>query len=360
LRFSPAMAEPTLLDLPPDALERRLEALGCPAYRGRQIAVAVFRNLASSYEEITTLPAELRRELAAQIPFTVCDPIDSAESADGETRKILHRLRDGETIESVVMGYEDRFTVCVSCQVGCAVGCPFCASGRGGWVRDLGPGEIVSQALHAARAAAAAGRRLTHVVYMGMGEPFANYDAVLASVRILNDPRGLGLGARSFTLSTAGDVPGIERLAGERLQVNLAVSLHAGDDELRSSLIPLNRRYPLDALLRACRSYVESTHRRITFEIALIDGVNDGARCAEEVARRLRGLLCHVNLIPWNPVPHSEWRRSGSAAVKTYERVLQGAGIPTTIRDSRGVEIQAGCGQLRSRHAAGGPAPATR
>ncbi len=347
------MADPTLFDLSPDALEARLAALGHPAYRARQITVAVFQQLASSYDEITTLPVELRRELAARLPFTPCEPIDSVQTADGRTRKTLFRLGDGETIETVVMEYPDRFTVCVSSQVGCAVACPLCASGRGGWVRDLTPGEIVSQLLHAARAAAAIDRRLTHAVYMGMGEPLANYESVLASLRIANDPRALGLGARSFTLSTAGDVPGIRRLAVEPLQVNLAVSLHAGDDALRSVLIPLNRRYPLDELLRACRTYVEITRRRITFEIALIDGVNDDPRCAAAVAARLRGLLCHVNLIPWNPISQMGWQRSRTTAVEVYEKILAGAGIPTTVRDSRGVEIQAGCGQLRAR-------PATR
>lgn len=354
------MSEPTLLDLTPEALAQALEVLGHPAYRARQIETAVFQSLAASYDEISTLPAALRRDLAARIPFTICDPVDFAESPDGETRKTLLRLRDGETIESVTMAYPDRFTACVSSQVGCAVGCPFCASGQGGWVRDLCPGEIVAQVLHAARAASALDRRLTNVVYMGMGEPFSNYDAVLSSIRILNDPRGFGLGARSFTLSTAGDVPGIRRLAGESLQVNLAVSLHAGNDELRSSLIPLNRRYPLGELLEACRAYAQSTHRRVTFEIALIDGVNDGRRHAAEVAERLRGLLCHVNLIPWNPVPNRRWRRSAATAVEAYREVLAEAGIATTVRDSRGVEIQAGCGQLRSRHEAEDPSSATR
>ena len=353
------MTEPTLLDLTPDALGQALETLGHPAYRAQQVETAVFHGLAASYDEMTTLPAALRRDLAARIPFTVCAPVDFAESPDRETRKTLFRLFDGETIESVTMAYPDRFTACVSSQVGCAVGCPFCASGQGGWVRDLSPGEIVAQVLHAARAAAAAGRRLTNVVYMGMGEPFSNYDAVLSSIRILNDPRAFGLGARSFTLSTAGDVPGIRRLAGESLQANLAVSLHAGNDELRSSLIPLNRRYPLDKLLEACRTYATMTHRRVTFEVALIDGVNDGRTHAAEVAERLRGLLCHVNLIPWNPVPHRRWQRSAAAAVEAYQEVLTKAGIATTVRDSRGVEIQAGCGQLRSRHGAGDSSPVT-
>ena len=354
------MTEPTLLDLSSQALEQAIVALGLPAYRARQVETAVFRSLASSYEDITTLPEGLRRDLATRIPFPICEPTEAVESPDGETRKTLFRLADGETIESVAMAYPDRFTACVSSQVGCAVGCPFCASGQGGLVRDLLTGEIVAQVLHAARAAAAQGRRLSNVVYMGMGEPLANYEAVLRSIRVLNDPKGFALGARSFTLSTAGDVPGIRRLAAEPLQVNLAVSLHAGDDGLRDSLVPLNRRYPLDELLAACRTYTRSTHRRVTFEIALIGGVNDRRRHAEAVAKRLHGLLAHVNLIPWNPVPRRRWHRSEAAAVEAYRDVLAEAGIPVTVRDSRGADIQAGCGQLRSRHRAEDRTPATR
>ena len=247
------------------------------------------------------------------------------------------------------MDYADRATVCVSSQVGCAIGCPFCATGQSGFVRDLTPGEIVAQALFVARELRARGRRLSNVVFMGMGEPLANTDAVLAAIRSLNDPRGFGLGARSFTVSTAGVVPGIDRLGQEPLQLNLAVSLHAAEDALRDSLVPLNRKYPLDVLLNACRRYLGRTHRRITFEIALLAGINDRPHHARAVVERLENLLCHVNLIPANPLPERrDLRRSPPAAVHAFAEILTTSGIPTTVRDSRGAEISAGCGQLRA------------
>ncbi len=343
------MAEPTLLDLPFDALRDRLIELGQPAYRAEQIWRAVYRDLAASYGEITTLPSRLRDELEERLPIGHPAAEAERESPDRGTRKTLLRLSDGEAIETVAMRYDDRRTVCVSTQVGCAMGCRICATGRGGLTRDLTTGEIVGQVLHVARDLRRAGERLTNVVYMGMGEPFANYDATLGSIRRLNDPRGFGLGARSFTVSTVGVVPGIERFTDERLQVNLAVSLHAANDELRTRLLPINRTYPLGPLLRACRRYVERTNRRITFEVALIDGINDAPSHARELADLLRGLLCHVNLIPFNPVPGTDWKRSPNARVDRFSRVLAERGVPVTVRVRRGVEIQAGCGQLRAR-----------
>lgn len=247
------------------------------------------------------------------------------------------------------MEYSERATVCVSTQAGCSVGCSLCATGTGGFRRDLATGEIIAQVLGAARAFRTRGRSLTNVVYMGMGEPLLNLDASIRSLQILNDSRGLGLGARSFTVSTVGIVPGIDRLSEIGLQVNLAVSLHAADDALRTHLVPINRTYPIDSLLAACRRYIARTRRRITFEITLIDGVNDRPDDARAVSRRLSGLLCHVNLIPFNPFPGCPWTSSPSEAVDQYERILAAAGLPVSIRHSRGVEIQAGCGQLRSR-----------
>ncbi len=343
------MPEPTLLDLPFEALQDRLIELGQPGYRAEQIWQAVYRDLAISYSEMTTLPIRLRTELEARLPIGRPVPEAEQESPDRRTRKTLLRLSDGEAIETVAMRYDDRRTVCVSTQVGCAMDCRICATGRVGFIRDLTVGEIVGQALHVARDLRRQGERLTNVVYMGMGEPFANYDATLASIRRLNDPRGFGLGARSFTVSTVGIVPGIERYADEGLQANLAVSLHAANDELRTRLLPINRTYPLGPLLRACRRYVERTNRRITFEVALIDGINDGAPHALELADLLEGLLCHVNLIPFNTVPGTDWKRSPDERIVRFSRVLEERGVPTTVRVSRGVEIQAGCGQLRAR-----------
>ena len=344
------MAEPTLLDLPFGAVRDRLTELGQPSYRAEQIWQAVYRDLAVSYGEITTLPTRLRTELEGRLPFGRLASEATQESPDRRTRKTLLRLADGEAIETVSMRYDDRRTVCVSTQAGCLMNCRICATGRGGFTRSLSAGEIVGQVLHAARDFRQEGKRLTNVVYMGMGEPFANYDATLASIRILNDPRGVGLGARSITVSTVGIVSGIKRFAGEGLQVNLAISLHAANDELRDRLLPINRTHPLGPLLRACQDYVSRTNRRITFEVALIDGINDSPPHAIELADLLRGLLCHVNLIPFNPVSGLAWERSPDERISQFSNVLEKHGIPVTIRVSRGVEIQAGCGQLRAEH----------
>jgi 23S rRNA (adenine2503-C2)-methyltransferase len=344
------MHEPALLDLTLDELSTRLTALGFPRYRAEQIWRAAFVDLVSGYDAMSTLPRDLRTRLEAAVPFTPCKAEQEQVSPDGATSKTLLRLADGETVEVVSMEYAGRATACVSSQIGCAVGCPFCATGQAGFVRNLSSGEIAGQVLHVARTLRSRGRRLSNVVYMGMGEPLANVDAVFGSIRLLNDPHGFGLGARAFTVSTAGMVPGMDRLANEPLQVNLAVSLHAGDDPLRSVLVPLNRKYPLEALVAACQRYLARTHRRISFEIALVAGLNDRPHHARAVAKLLSGLLCHANLIPANPIPERrDWQRSSAASVDAYAQVLIAAGIPTTVRDSRGTEIAAGCGQLRAR-----------
>jgi len=269
-------------------------------------------------------------------------------SIDGQTSKLLLRLHDGETIETVVMRYARRNTVCISTQVGCARGCKFCATGQSGFTRDLAAGEIVDQVLTSARLLQSESEHLSNVVFMGMGEPFANYEATLESIRILNDPRGFGLGARSFTVSTVGIIPGIRRLSQENLQVNLAVSLHTADEALRTQLVPINHRYPVAEIVRACRAYVRATHRRVTFEIALIAGVNDSDSHANQVAEALHGVLCHVNIIPFNPIAGSAWRPSSNDRVQAFAHIIESVGYPVTIRQSRGTDIQAGCGQLRA------------
>ncbi len=343
------MSDRTILDISRDELIEFLRARGEPRFRVDQIWHGIYRELASSYDAITTLPKRLQTALEAEFPFPVLTPVDVQESADRQTRKVLFRLHDGGTIEAVLMRYEKRRTVCLSTQVGCAVGCAFCATGKAGFVRDLSAGEIVAQVLRFARELSGHGERITNLVYMGMGEPFLNYDAVMRSIRILNDPAGFSLGARRFTVSTVGIVPGIERFAAEGLQVNLAISLHAADDALRDRLVPMNRRYPVADIMRACRAYVARTKRRVTFEIALISGVNDTPDHAAAVAQLLSGLLCHVNLIPLNPVPGIPLRPSPRDRVQGFAKTLREAGIPTTVRLGRGVEIQAGCGQLRAR-----------
>jgi len=330
------MSGETLLDLNRDELTAFLAEHGEPKYRAKQIWQAIYRDLIPSYEAITPLPKGLRASLAEALPVEPLHPIDSITSRDKRTHKALFHLVDGETIETVLMLYEHRRTVCLSTQVGCAIGCPFCATGRSGFTRNLTTGEIVSQALHFARELHKRGERLTNIVYMGMGEPFLNYEATMKSIRILNDPNGFSLGARHLTVSTVGIIPEIERFTHEDLQVNLAISLHAGDDALRDRLVPINRRYPLTPLIRACRDYIEETHRRVTFEVA-------------QIASLLAGLLCHVNLIPLNPIPTSPLRPSSRERTDAFAGLLEEARIPVTVRLGRGIEIQAGCGQLRDR-----------
>jgi len=341
------MARPSLLDLDLEGVSAHLSDL--PGYRPMQIWQAVFRDLADSYDAITTLPRALRTRLAEELPFPILESIEEAHSQDRSTHKTLFRLADGETVESVTMIYPHRATACVSSQVGCSVGCPFCATGLSGFVRDLTTSEIVAQVLHTSRQVRHSGRRLSNIVYMGMGEPFLNYHATLNSIRILNDPRGFALGARAFTVSTAGVVPGIDRFADEPLQANLAISLHTAHDRVRDRLVPINRRYPIASLLAATRRYTDTTHRRVTFEIALIEDVNDAAEDAASIARLLRGLLCHVNLIPHNPASGFTCQPSPAGRVRAFADALAQAGIPVTIRKSMGIDIRAGCGQLRAR-----------
>lgn len=343
------MLRPTLLDLDRQELAEYLAKRGEPSFRAEQIWRAVYRDLLASYTGITTLPHALREALAKDLPLDPLQPIDSIVSTDGLTHKVLFRLVDDETIEAVLMSYERRRTVCVSTQVGCPIACAFCATGKSGFVRDLSVGEIVGQTLHFAHLLWKKGERLTNIVYMGMGEPLLNYEAMMKSIRILNDHKGFSLAARGFTVSTVGIVEGIKRFMEEDLQVNLAVSLHAGSDKLRDKLVPSNHCSSLAKLIRACRSYIERTHRRITFEVALIDGVNDSPKQAREIAVLLSGLLCHVNLIPLNPIPDSSFRPSSRERTEAFAHVLKKMGVPVTVRVRRGTKIQAGCGQLRAR-----------
>jgi 23S rRNA (adenine2503-C2)-methyltransferase len=338
------------LDLP--SLQSLLTAWGEPAYRAHQLWEWLYVHLAPDFDQMTNLPQALRARLAAETIIGVPEVVDTLRSTDGETRKDLLRLQDGETVEAVLMRYERRRTACISTQVGCLIGCVFCATGQAGFRRDLSAGEIVAQALHFARELRARGERLTNVVLMGMGEPLLNYDASLAAIRRLIDPQGFKLGQRHITLSTVGLVPGIELLADEGLQITLAVSLHAATDHLRNQLVPVNRRYGLDALFEACHHYFERTGRRVSFEWALIEGVNDTPEQAQALAARLlsSGLLAHVNLIPLNPTSGYPGRPSSRAALAAFSVELDRHLVPYTVRVRRGVDIQAGCGQLRQRN----------
>ena len=326
-----------------------LSSWGEPSYRADQIWSWIYRSLVAEAPEMRNLPRELRRRLEESLSWQMLRPVDRLLSDDGQTEKVLFRLHDDETIESVLMRYEERRTVCVSTQVGCPVGCSFCATGQSGFKRNLTAGEIVAQVLHYARGLAPTREHVTNVVFMGMGEALMNYGATWEAIRRLNDHRGFDLGVRHFTISTAGWVPGIRDMAQEKQAVGLAISLHAANDELRNQLVPLNRRYPLVALMGACREYTRETRRRITFEYALMDGVNDTPAHAKELAELTRGLLRHVNLIPLNPTSEGDFRPSRRTNMDGFRRALDASGVPCTLRISRGADIQAGCGQLRAR-----------
>jgi 23S rRNA (adenine2503-C2)-methyltransferase len=331
-------------------LQNLVLSLGEPSYRADQVYRWLYQSLATGFEEMKNLPRPMRQRLEMMSDLQSLSPVDESRSSRGLTRKVLFRLPDGQTIESVLMLYDGRQTVCLSTQVGCPVGCAFCATGQSGFVRDLTPGEIVEQVLYFARQLMEGGESISNVVFMGMGEPLLNYDATLQSVHTLTDSRGYNLGARRITISTSGIVPGIQRLSEEGLQVGLAISLHAPSDDLRQTLVPVARRYPLPDLLAACRSYVHLTGRRVTFEYALVNELNDSPKQARQLAHLLSGLLCHVNLIPLNPTAECRWQPAQPERVEAFHRELRRLGINSTLRVRRGLDIEAGCGQLRSRH----------
>ena len=346
-----------LLNLTNAQLREILASWGQPAYRADQIDRWLYRDLVTNFDAMTNLPRDLRDRLQAETKIGVPPVITETKSADGMTRKALLKLDDGQTIETVLMLYADapnspgfdestdikRRTICISTQVGCPIGCPFCATGQAGYIRNLTAGEIVAQVLHYARTHSP----ITNIVIMGMGEPFMKFDVTWQAIESLTHSNRFGLGARRLTVSTSGEVPGIEKLANADLQINLAISLHAPDDELRNTLVPLNRKYPLKPLMRAVRDYIKKTNRRVTFEYALMSKVNDTSEQAKALAHILRGMLCHVNLIPLNPTKSSLYQRSSRESVLKFETVLREAGIQTTVRVEKGIEIAAGCGQLR-------------
>jgi 23S rRNA (adenine2503-C2)-methyltransferase len=342
---------PSIYGLGFEELEGLIDAWDEPPYRARQIWHALYVEQVESAGEITTLPLELRSHLAQEYRFRSLAERRKLISNDGRTEKFLFSLVDGKAIEVVLMRYHRRRTACISTQVGCAMGCSFCATGRMGFGRHLSAGEIIEQVLYVSRYLTGQEDRLTNVVVMGMGEPFHNYDATVEAIGRLGDHRGFNFGARRFTVSTVGLVPMIERFGEELGQVNLAVSLHAATDALRDELLPINRKYPLGVLIAACREHVRRTSRRITFEWALINGVNDGPEQAHALCRLVEGLDCHVNLIPLNPIHGYSGTASPEPRVAAFQQILQSCGIPTTVRVRRGIEIDAGCGQLATNSA---------
>ncbi len=336
-----------IFDLSFPELEAQLIELGQPKYRAKQIWQNLYINLAGSFDEMTSLPKSLRQTLTERFRFGSLTELISLTSSDKSTTKNLFQLQDGQQIETVLMTYDKRRTVCFSTQAGCAMGCVFCATGQMGFERNLTVGEIVEQVLWFARQLKAKDDRLTNLVVMGMGEPFHNYDKTMAALDRLMDDTGYNFGARRITLSTVGLIPAIERFTAEKRRVNLAVSLHAATDDLRTELVPLNKRYPIADLIAACRNYVEQSGRRITFELALIANENDTPEQANALGRLLKGLLCHVNVIPLNPTTDYAGEKSNRDRVDEFKRILENYGVTCTIRMRRGIDINAGCGQLR-------------
>jgi 23S rRNA (adenine2503-C2)-methyltransferase len=343
---------PTVYDLTREELSERIAAWGEPAYRGTQVWSQLWKR-AATYDQMSDVSPALRERLAADLPTGV-EVLDERTADRGSTRKALLRLGGAHVVETVLMGYRDRVTVCVSSQSGCAMGCTFCATGTMGLMNNLTAGEIAAQVVwarrEAARLPAGTPRRLSNVVLMGMGEPLANERHVFGAIGRMTDPAGFGMGARHVTLSTVGLVPGIGRLAASHPQVGLAVSLHAADDELRSRLVPPNDRYPLAALEEAVAAWRRATRRRPSIEWAMIRGVNDDDGQAALLAPIARRLRAHVNLIPMNPIQGSPWQPSTRSRIAGFVEVLESAGVNVTVRDTRGRDIQAACGQLRLGH----------
>jgi len=320
-------------------------------YRLTQLYRAAAKELSDGVESVSVLPRELRTALSERgFAFESVAPVTLQHSNDKQTTKGLFRLHDGNEVEAVLMEHRGgRTTVCISSQAGCAYKCAFCSTGQAGFTRNLSATEIFDQARFFARDLRGRGKKITNVVFMGMGEPFHNYDAVMGAVRLLNDPQGFGLGHRHITISTVGLVPEIDRFGDEGIQVNLAISLHAPTDEQRSRIMPVNRRFPLAELMRSCRSYVEKTGRKVFFEYVMLEGVNDDDEAARALAALMHGHLYHVNLIPYNATPDAPLRGTADTRIRAFQRVLDAAGVPTTVRTPMGRDIAAACGQLRAQ-----------
>jgi 23S rRNA (adenine2503-C2)-methyltransferase len=362
-------ALPSILELSRDELTSTMLEMGEKKFRADQLWRSIYHETAESFEQMSTLTKPFRETLNSKYSISTLTEAMALTSADGSTSKSLYRLHDGELIETVMMRYEtdghrrNRKTACISTQAGCALGCTFCATGQQGLRRNLTVGEIVAQVIEMQRIAYAedesqveSGKRtkgelqgVTNVVFMGMGEPLANYKNTMAAVRVLNDGQGLNIGARHITVSTVGLVPQILQLADEDLQINLAISLHAPDNTTRSQTMPINQRYPVEDLIRACHTYADKTKRRIFFEYVLLKEQNDSLEQAQKLGRLLNGLHCHVNLIPVNPTKEGPFERTDLEAAKRFQSGLKQYGIPSTLRMEKGIDINAGCGQLRER-----------
>ena len=360
---------PSILDLSRENLTASMLEMGEKTFRSNQLWRSIYHEVSESFEEMSTLSKTFRKSLAEKYSISSLTEVMALTSSDGTTSKSLYRLHDGELIETVMMRYEsdghrrNRKTACISTQAGCALGCTFCATGQQGFRRNLTVGEIVAQVIEMQRVGIAedqaqidGGKRtkgelqgVTNVVFMGMGEPLANYKNTVSAIRVLNDGQGLNIGARHITVSTVGLIPEILKLADEDLQINLAISLHAPDNVTRSQTMPVNKRYPVEELINSCHRYADKTKRRIFFEYVLLKEQNDSIEQAQKLGRLLNGLHCHVNLIPVNPTAQGPFERTDLVNAKTFQGGLKQYGIPSTIRMEKGIDINAGCGQLRER-----------
>ncbi|MBR4030737.1 MAG: 23S rRNA (adenine(2503)-C(2))-methyltransferase RlmN [Clostridia bacterium] len=336
------MGKVRLKDLTFDQLTEYLCSLGLSKFRGRQVFEWLYKGV-TSFDEMTNLSKDLRTQLDTLCEITSLEIVKKQVSSDG-TIKYLFRLEDGETVESVLMDYKHGHPICISTQVGCNMGCKFCASTIGGKVRDLSPGEIIDQILFAQKDS---GVTVSNIVLMGIGEPLDNYDSVMTFIRNANHYAGLNIGARHISVSTCGLTHGIDRLAEEDIPVTLSVSLHAPNDELRNTLMPVNKKYPIKELMKSIHSYIKKTNRRVTFEYSMIDGVNDGIEQAKELLKLTKGMLAHINLIPVNKVKGKEYSKSNPDRIEKFRTVLEQGGVTTTVRRSLGSDIEASCGQLR-------------
>lgn len=332
-----------LRDLQLSEMETLIKSLGQPAFRAKQVFQWIYKGV-TDFEQMTNIPKTLRDRLIGDCVIGRLQILEVQKSKTDGTRKYLFELADGSVIESVFMKYKYGNSICVSSQAGCRMGCRFCASTRNGLERHLSPGEILSQLMEAE---ADTGEKIGHIVVMGTGEPFDNYDNLSAFLRIVNDKNGLNIGMRNITVSTCGLVPVIQRFAEDFPQVNLAISLHGTTDEIRGAMMPVNQRYPLQTLLPACRTYTEKTGRRITFEYTLVNAVNDSDSDADRLCHLLKGMLCHVNLIPLNKVAESGFDTVSRGRAIEFQQILEKRNIPATVRRELGADIDAACGQLR-------------
>ncbi len=335
-----------ILSMTFEELSVEFSALGIQKFRAKQVYEWLHRHLALSYDEMLNLPKALREELAEKFPIISCKTAKKQVSKLDNTVKFLFELHDGDYVESVVMKYKYGYTICVSSQVGCKMGCAFCASTLGGFKRSLSAGEILSQ-LYAAQKDL--GERISHIVLMGMGEPLDNFDNVMRFLELITDEKGLNISMRNISLSTCGLVPKINELLNKHLQLTLSISLHAPNDEIRSSIMPVNKSYPVDELLKTCRRYAAETSRRISFEYSMLAGFNDTDECARQLASKLKGMLCHVNLIPVNEIEESPYKPSSPERIEKFISVLGKSGINATVRRKLGSDIDASCGQLRQK-----------